>query len=130
MIQDQKERRRFTRVSIQIEGELALDDATTISGISRDLSLNGVFLLCDASASVDANCHVTLFLGERTAPLRVEAHGRVVRTDETGVGLTFTDIMGIESFEHLRNLVLYNANTYTEQVEEEFGRYHGIRVPA
>lgn len=124
------ERRRFTRVSIQIEGELALDDATTISGISRDLSLNGLFLLCEASAPVDANCHVTLFLGERTAPLRVEAHGRVVRTDDTGVGLMFTDIMGLESFEHLRNLVLYNADTNTEQVETEFGRYYGIKVPA
>ena len=123
-----KDRRQFSRVSIQIEGELAMDDAMTINGVSRDVSLNGLFLLCDASLPVGANCRVTLFLGDRKARTRVEAHGRVVRQEEAGVGLTFTEIMGLDSFEHLRNLLLYNAQDETARIEEELAKHCGIKA--
>lgn len=123
-----KERRQFSRVSIQVEGELAVDDAMTIRGVSRDVSLNGLFMLCDTSLPVGANCRVTLFLGDREAHTRVEAHGRVVRREDAGVGLTFTEIMGLDSFEHLRNLVLYNAQDEGARVEEEFARHCGIKA--
>ncbi len=38
----------------------------------------------------------------------------------------FTSILGLESFEHLRNLVYYNAPD-VEQVEQEFTAHVGIR---
>jgi len=38
----------------------------------------------------------------------------------------FSKILGLESFEHLRNLVYYNAEN-VEQVETEFTTHTGIR---
>jgi hypothetical protein len=126
-MQSSVERRQFTRVVLQIEGEICIDDAATISGVSRDVSLNGLFLMCEPSLPVGTNCRVTLFLGDRGMPSRVEAYGRIVRLDDVGIGLTFTEIMGLESFEHLRNLVLYNSSPDTTRIEEEFDRHYGVK---
>jgi len=37
----------------------------------------------------------------------------------------YTEIVGIESFAHLRNLVLYNSSD-VDQVEQEFNEHVGI----
>lgn len=122
-----EERRHFTRVSIQIEGEICIDDTATISGISRDVSLNGLFFVCDPAVPIGTRCRVTLFLGDREKPQRLEACARIVRQEKAGVGLTFTEITGVDSFAHLRNLVLYNANAESRRVEEEFRTHCGIK---
>jgi hypothetical protein len=43
-----------------------------------------------------------------------------------GMAFVFTSILGLESFEHLRNLVCYNAPD-VEQVERELTAHVGIR---
>jgi len=43
-----------------------------------------------------------------------------------GMAFVFSKILGLESFEHLRNMVFYNAPN-VEQVEDEFTSHTGIR---
>jgi len=121
----QTDARDFTRASIKIDTEL-ISGETSICGQANDVSLNGLFLVCDEHLPVASECSVTIFLGERHASqLCVRATGRVARLDEHGMGVEFTGL-DMESHDHLRNLVLFNANN-VEQVNQEFRSHLGLK---
>lgn len=119
-------RREFTRVPLHIDVEVTSSQSTTTSYQVKDVSLNGLYLQCDKPMPLGTNCRVTLLLGEKENPVRIEVNGKVARVNPDGMGLEITEIIGSESFAHLRNLVLYNASN-TDQVEEEFHSHLGIK---
>lgn len=95
-------------------------------GQAQNVSRKGVSLLCDNPLPVGSDCKLSLLLGGKEDPVRIDVGGKVARVDETGMGLEITEIVGMESFEHLRNLVLYNSSD-TDRVEEEFQEHLGLK---
>jgi hypothetical protein len=67
-----------------------------------------------------------LLLGGGETPIRIEVAGTIARVETTGMGLEITEVVGVESFEHLQNLVLYNAPD-PKQVEQEFKGHIGLK---
>lgn len=117
--------RDFTRASIKINAELVSGE-TSICGQANDVSLNGLFLVCDEHLPVGSGCSVTIFLGERHASqLCIRVTGIIVRLSKDGMGVEFTEL-GMESCEHLRNLVLFNTDN-VEQVNQEFRSHLGLK---
>lgn len=119
-------RREFTRVPFQISVELTTEQSPSVACELRDVSLNGLYLICATPLPLGSDCRVALLLGDPEHPSRIEVHATVTRVDTGGMGLEITGILGVESFEHLRNLVLYNA-PQREQVEQEIQSHRGIR---
>jgi hypothetical protein len=119
-------RREFTRVPIQLNVEVTPTQAGNTSYQVKDVSLKGLYLHCENPLPVGAACRVALLLGDKDNPVRIEVGGKVARVDKTGMGLEITDIIGVQSFEHLRNLVLYNSPD-PNQVEQEFQDHIGIK---
>lgn len=118
--------REFTRIPIKIVAEVSFG-ACTLAGRIRDVSMKGLFLLHNKKMSPGTDCRVVIFLGEGNQQLSIEASGKCVRNDEFGVAIEFVDI-GTESYNHLRNLVLYNTEgAQTHQVEEEFKNHLGLK---
>jgi hypothetical protein len=113
--------REFTRVSTEIEAEVT----ATVSGHTRDVSVKGIYLFCRQPLPVGTPCRVALVVGGRQSPLRIEVTGRVVRVDDAGMAVEFSE-MGVDSFDHLRRLVLYNS-TDTDQVEQELKSHLGLK---
>jgi hypothetical protein len=60
-------------------------------------------------------------------PMRIETGGRVVRTEDGGMAIHFEEISDLDSFDHLRNLVMSNSSIHTAQVEEELQNHLGIK---
>ena len=118
-------RREFTRASVTFEVE-ATSGRRTLRGTSRDVSLKGAFMQCEAPFEVDTECEFTLLLPGPDEPVRISVAGRVVRAEASGMAVEFTEL-GMESYEHLKALVLYNAADW-EQVEEEFATHLGLRA--
>jgi len=117
--------RDFTRVAIKIEAELA-NGETGIYGRVSDVSLNGLFLICDEHLPVGTECSVTLFLGGlQSSQLCIKAAGKVARANEDGVGVEFTEL-DMEGYNHLRNLVLFNTSN-VEQAGQEFRSHLGLK---
>jgi hypothetical protein len=58
--------------------------------------------------------------------IEIEVEGVVVHSYAEGTAIQFSKILGVDSYEHLRNLVLYNAAD-TEQVEDEFRTHIGLK---
>jgi hypothetical protein len=120
-------RREFTRVRIHMDVEVATSEAMTIQGRLHDLSMTGIYLSCDTPFPVGTECRAAILLGNPATPMRIETGGRVVRTEDGGMAIHFEEICDLDSFDHLRNLVMSNSSIHTTQVEEEFQSHLGIK---
>ncbi len=119
--------REFTRVPIKIEGEIMLGEMSVVSGLVRNVNMKGLFLDCDKQLPVGTDCNVALFLGGPNGQPCIKARSNIVRVEDDGVGIEFTEILGAESFNHLRNPVLHNSSTETERVEQELKDHLGLK---
>ncbi len=119
--------REFTRVPTRVQAEVK-GGGLTITGVAAEtLSLKGMFVNCAEQLPVGTACQITLFLGE--GDIQIQAEGQVVHSYPEGIALQFSRILGLESFEHLRKLVLYNAPD-PSLVESEFLSSTGIHRKA
>ena len=116
--------REFTRVPVNCRVEVkAAGRAVQCSSVGT-LSMNGMLVLTPEQLSPGTECEITISLLEDE--ILIELLGTVVRNYPEGIALTFTKILGPESYTHLRNLVLYNAQD-TDKVEYEFETHAGIK---
>jgi len=91
-----------------------------------DLSLRGACIRQTSELAEGQEVELSLLLGDAPDHVRVEILGRVTRVDGQGLGIEFTGVRGVESLDHLRRLVLYNASD-TARVEEEFRNHRGLK---
>ena len=115
-------RRTFTRVHVKLEAELQSGGKVLIKGTLGDISLNGVYLNCKGILAVNTNCDVSVLLDGGLGTVSIQAKGTIRRVEESGMAIQFTEIIGEDSFDHLRNLILLNSREQAKQVEQE---YHG-----
>ena len=127
MIDNDMEKREFTRVPIKIEGEVMTENSTVISGWVSNVNMKGLFLNCDDYLPVGSDCRVALFLGDPKDHPCIKARSNIVRIDDNGMAIEFTEILGTDSFNHLRNLVLHNSSTESERVEQELRDHLGLK---
>lgn len=118
-------RREFTRVQVPIDAELQLEERVIATQVS-DVSMVGAFLAGCEAVAVGTKCRVVIFLDGRTGRTRIEADGRVVRSGASGVGVEFEDLVGLDSYWHLRSVVVYNAKD-PDAAEREVDEHLGIR---
>jgi len=116
--------REFTRVLFSARTEIRAG-AVTISGApSHSLSMKGMSIRTSERLPVGTECEITIVLVE--GEVEIQLLGTVVVILADGIAFQFTKVIGLESFEHLRNLVFYNTSEL-EQVETEFTTHSGIR---
>lgn len=126
MDESSNERREFSRVSTHPKAVIRTPEGVELtSGNLVDVSLGGALIEapCD-NLTAGSEILLSVLLGEGTGP-EIQAMGTIVRADSGKIALNFIEIENPESFEHLRNLILYNSNN-TEEVEDEFRSHTGI----
>ena len=120
------ERREFLRVPLQVVVRLSDGERLLFHSDTVDLSLRGARIREAAELALGQEVELSLLLGEEPGQIHVEILGRVARVDAQGLGIEFTGVRGVESLDHLRRLVLYNASD-TARVEEEFRNHRGLK---
>jgi hypothetical protein len=118
--------RKFTRVAVAVHAELRIGGNVVIHGKLRNISVNGLLLRCDAMLPDQSPCVVFLHLDGGQGGPNIEAQGLVVRSGLRSLAIQFIELVGQESAQHLRNLVLYNSGPHVDQVEKEFQSYAGL----
>lgn len=116
--------REFTRVMADVKVSVEAAEGSIIQAETQNVSMKGILVLTAQRLPEGASCEVTLHLDHDAVQIR--AHGSVARVYPEGIAIQFDKIDGLESYEHLKNLVRYNA-TNLEQVEEEIHTHLGIR---
>lgn len=102
----QDDRREFTRVSFRLEAHLSFEDGAEIDGESRDISMNGTFVEME-HGHIEEGTEATLTLSSEGLTIRASAV--VTRVLPRGLGIKIT-ALDLDSYRHLKNLVLYNAD--------------------
>ncbi len=119
------ESREFSRSSVRTRVEIRLATGVLVEGEARDVSLNGLLFETERALPIGHEAKISLILSGGSKEHRIETTGRVARIEARGVAFTF-DRVDAESLEHLRQLVLFNADD-VEQVEQEFSEHVGLR---
>lgn len=116
--------REFTRVPVHCHATVLAQGQPVPCTAITTLSLNGMYAETQQALPGGTECEITISLLEHEIEIGLLA--TVVRNYPDGIAFKFTKILGPESYEHLRNLVLYNASD-TDQVESEFETHAGIK---
>lgn len=127
MSEHPSQRREFSRVDVRLRTEVDADGQVHRDGTIENLSLKGGFFRTPSPLPDGTPVRVRLHL-EGTG-VEVHAHGHVIRHAPDGCAIQFDEIVGLDSLDHLRNLVRFNA-TNPAQVEREFDAHLGLRRDA
>jgi hypothetical protein len=122
---NKKNKREFTRVPVELPIEIQAGDRLLRGLVTGNLSMKGLLLRTQDVLAQDTLCTLRIILGEGAAEVRAEA--QVVRIYPGAIAFQFSRILGTESFEHLRQLVIYNAPD-ADQVESELHEHTGIKA--
>src|SRR5262249_7897245 len=116
-------RREFSRVPVFIAAEITTGGERYEGGTMENLSLKGGFYRSNRVPADGVKVDVRLYLDG--TDIVIATQGIVVRSGPSGCALQFTEIVGVESLEHLRNLILFNTHD-PHQVEREFQEHLGL----
>ncbi|MEW6266827.1 MAG: ATP-binding protein [Thermodesulfobacteriota bacterium] len=116
LIMDENQRKR-TRVHFKAEVDLSAGQKKMKALASRDLSLKGLFVETRERLPLGTKVDVALNLTGASSLVSLSMKGRVARVDEGGMGIDFDEI-DLDSFYHLRNIILYNIDEPSD-VESE-----------
>jgi hypothetical protein len=122
---EEKDAREFTRVTTQVWAVIRGADGGAMEGLIRDVSANGLFVSCPEIVETNVSLDVEVHLGAFGAA--ISGRASVVRQADDGVALQFEMLNGVESFEHLRRLILMNTHD-AERAEDEFESHLGLRL--
>lgn len=121
-------KREFTRVSVDFRVELAADGMTILCEKTRDISMKGIYVVTGRRLPLGTECGISIRLGEGGSGPKLQVSGTIVRVDALGMALEFGE-MGIDTYDHLRNLVLYNSAD-PGTVERELNEHLGLKKRA
>lgn len=117
-------RRRFSRVRFNVNAQFHLQGQAFDVDALYNLSIGGCLVNLPGTFPVGTPCRVDILLNPDAENMIVTVDGEVVRTDQEGVAVKFTQIDPNSLF-HLQNIIRYNASD-TEKIEQEIDEHPGI----
>jgi hypothetical protein len=104
---NKEEKREYQRVVVRLEAEVSSETKAQISGWTKDISIKGIFVMCADRLPLGYPCRCRISLGSalRGAPV-VIVDGKVVRCDESGVGIQFSPV-AVEGLKKLREYFVF-----------------------
>jgi hypothetical protein len=118
------EQRKYIRVPFKaaaILWSLKQDAKEIRCDQTRDISFKGIYCYSDIKFSVGTICDLELHLTDTSSKLVLFSKGRVVRTDDEGMGIKFEE-MELDSFLLLKNIVTENTEN-SKQIDRELTGY-------
>ena len=118
------DRRQFSRLeSLEVHVRFEAEGGRAVESKGHQISANGLFVLTDESPAVGTRGEIEMdFNG-----LRMWAKMEVARVTDEGFGVRFSEV-DLASFEHLRNLIVFNS-TDPERAKLEFDSHVGLLRP-
>jgi len=111
--------RKFTRVPIGYRVKVMAEERTLVCPSAINISMNGILLRATDRLPLGTVCYIIIFVLEHGTETKILAWGTVVRDYPEGMAIRFSQILGKEGKERLRDLVLLKCPD-PEQAKREF----------
>ena len=113
-----EERRQKTRVRFETHVTIKTRDSEIrAEADSQDISMKGMFVETQVKIPEGTPCDLEILLTGSSTRLALTIKGTITRQEEDGLAIGFESI-DLDSFIHLKNIILYNV-TDPEEVEKE-----------
>ena len=121
--------REFTRITTRFNIEVTAGEKAIRSGQTQNLSMKGVYVVCDDALPAGTECRIAIRLSETEEGPVITARGKAIRggTEPPGFAMEFSEV-DLESYEHLRQMVMLNSQE-PEKVEKEINEHLGLKRP-
>ena len=116
------EKRNNTRVLFDVSTIVKYKNKE-IKGNVVNLSLNGILMRIEENIPKNANVSINIIMEGSSSQLLINLEGIVVRSEKSEVAVEFKSI-DLDSFIHLKNIVVYNEGN-EEKIMKEF--YNTVR---
>ncbi|PCJ56153.1 MAG: hypothetical protein COA79_19650 [Planctomycetota bacterium] len=116
-------RRELSRINLFFSAELILESGKKIKSSAGAINIKGVFFVGGINAKIGDKCEVIIFLSEE---IKIVAKGIIRRNSGDGVGVEFLEIIGQDSYIHLKGIMQQNAEDQHSFLKELEG-YVGIK---
>jgi hypothetical protein len=124
-----REKRAFIRVPLRMNTSLRTRDRTIWSSSTLDISMSGLRIASSEAPPPEGTpCEIEIVLAEKPSSVIIDAGGTIVRSEPGTLAVHFTEV-DIDSYEHLRLLILNNAED-PDRAEQEVRAHWGIRRPS
>ena len=118
-------KREFTRSAVGMTVEITTASGGVVKTTGSDVGMKGLHVCCSDPLAVGTECTATLVLQEGEERVCVQAEGKVVRADDSGMGIEFTGL-DADSVEDLHKLLMYNSPD-VDRTLFEFQQHVGIK---
>ena len=100
------DKRTEKRINFNVTGTVEYN-GSSCSGDIENLSMKGMYLKAPGPLPSGSEVKIKIHLSGASSDLIININGRVARSDNKGMGLTF-DRIDLDSYTHLRNIITYN----------------------
>jgi len=126
MPEDSIDRRGFIRIPFKTGVEIDAGAFTIRLDTEINVSMGGLRVpFAGAVPQTGTACRVSIVLQASGKRVTIEASGKIVRIGPGSLAIEFTEL-DPESYQHLKQLILYNAED-AEKAEQEFIAHWGIK---
>jgi len=123
-----KQRRKHTRIVLQLDAELILFDNTSFRGKTKDISFSGIYIKCNNAEGIPIGdkCTIKLHLRSGENPEIIQCACAVVRTSASGVGIKFISI-DLTGYQQFKKLMIYNSSD-SDKLMAELEKNPGLDI--
>ena len=111
--------RKFTRVPIGYRVKVMAEERTILCPSAVNISMNGILVRAPERLPLGTSCYIIIFMLEGGLETKILAWGTVVREDEGGLAIRFSQILGTDGRERLKELVLLKCAD-PDRAKQEF----------
>ena len=118
----QEDRRKLTRLPLQLRAELELPNGMFINCDTQDLSFGGAFLDCSegiGNLAVGGQCRLHIYLARKDSPLTSNFDAHVVHIEDDGKALRIKFVSSEqEVFEHFKKFIMSSSDDPQKLIDE------------
>jgi len=121
---DAPDKRKFSRVPVQLFVEIRHGDTCLSSNKTHDVSMKGLFVHTGKTLPIGTPCQVKLMLEGSQGDRSIDVGGQVARVTNVGMAVEFYE-SDPESYQRLRHLVLASSSD-ADEAEKEMDGHPGL----
>ncbi len=128
MQSDPKEKRKHTRIQLEFDVELKIDNGALYHGKTKNISFSGLYLYVSNAKDISSGTTGTLTLmrDSQTAENVISFKCQIVRSVDSGVGIRFISI-DISGYQEFKNLMIYNSGD-PDKLQAELEKDPGLNI--